>query len=275
MHGVGRLPGIVFLKFSRPLLSGPEPRVLRSIAARLMTTPSRNEYTDLLSMTVHELRSPISVVGGYLRMLLRNAPDPLTARQRKLIEAAEGSCGRLRELAQLLSDISKLDDGRLTLAQQPLELGALIAEVATHVHEANDRNVHLVLEGDPGPASISGDADRLRSAFRAVFQAILREKAGPATVVAARRHDRVDGVLHATVVVADAGAVQESYDRPRHAFNERRGGVALELALARRVIERHGGRLAAPAPVIPPDESGEEKDPLTRGSAIIMLPLTE
>jgi hypothetical protein len=78
-----------------------------------------------------------------------------------------------------------------------------------------------------------------------------------------------------TVIVADADSVQESYDRPRYVFNEKRGGVALELALARRVVEGHGGGIWAPAPVIPANEWGEEKDPLTRGAAIIVLPLTE
>jgi len=226
-------------------------------------------------MAAHELRSPMSVVGGYLRMVLRSSTDPLTAQQRKMLEEAEQSCGRLSELATLLSEISKLDDGRTTLSLEPLDLGALLSDVAGHVHEAQERDVHLALRGDPDPAPMSGDPVRLRSAFHAVFRAILREKAGPATVVAERRRETVDGRRVETVIVADVHSVQESYDRPRYLFNEKRGGVALQLALARRVFEGHGGGIWAPAPVLPADEWGEEKDPLTKGAAIIVLPLTE
>lgn len=240
-----------------------------------MTTSTRDDYAQLLSMTVHELNTPLSVVGGYLRMVLQYSPDPLTDQQRKLLTQAAESCGRLTELTRLLNDIGKLDDGRLSLSRTPVDLRSLIADVAEHVHEAEDRDVHLALQGDPGPAPMSGDAGRLRAAFHAVFRAILREKAGPATVVVDRRHGPVEGRPCATVIVADADAVQESYDRPRHLFNEKRGGVALELALARRVFEGHGGKIWAPKPTIPADETGEEKDPVTRGSAIIVLPLTE
>ncbi len=241
-----------------------------------MNQSLKDEYTDLLSMTVHEFRSPLTVVGGYLRMLLRGTAGPLNPHQLKLIEGAAESCGRLAELCNRLSEIGKLDDGREKLVKKPIELWELVADVAAHVHEARDRDVHLALQGDADPAPMSGDAQRLRSAFDAVFRAIVREKAGPATVVAERRRDRIDGRACACVIVADADAVQESYARPRYVFNEKRGGVALELSLARRVFEGHGGRIWAPAPVVPAHpETGEERDPLTRGSAIIVLPLTE
>lgn len=237
-----------------------------------MDSSTKEQYAQLLSLAVHEFRSPASVVGGYLRMLQRDSTEPLTPRQRKMIEEAEKSCARLVSLIAELSDIGKLDAGVITLGRQPLELGQLLADVAEHVHEARDRDVHLALQGDPGPSPISGDAGRLRSAFDAVFRALLREKAGPATVVAEHRRGSVDGRSCAIVIVADAGAVQESYERPRGVFNEKRGGVGLALPLARRVFEGHGGRIWSPAPA-GGDPSAD--DPLSRGSAIIVLPLTE
>jgi hypothetical protein len=121
-----------------------------------------------------------------------------------------------------------------------------------------------------------GDVARLRAAFDAVFRAVLREKVGPATVVAERRVAIVDGRQSAVVVVADAAGVQEAYARPRAVFNEKRGGLGLALPLARRVFEGHGGRIWSPAPNAPeaPEASGGN-DPLARASAIIALPLTE
>jgi signal transduction histidine kinase len=191
----------------------------------------------------------------------------MSERQRKMVDEAEKSCARLVALIAELSEIGKLDAGVVTLASQPIELFGLITDVAEHVHEARDRDVRLEVRGEGGNASVTGDVSRLRAAFDAIFRAILREKAGPAIVVADRRRERVDGRPCVIVVIAEDARVQEAYDRPRGAFDEKRGGLGLALPLARRVIEGHGGGLFAPA--------GAPDDPLSRGSAIVILPLTE
>ena len=130
---------------------------------------------------------------GYLRLVLREGGDPLTDQQRKMLTEAEKSCARFIAIVGELSDISKLDSGFLTLARQPLDVFALVGEVAEHVHEARDREVRLEVRGADTGASVTGDAERLRAAFHAIFRAILREKAGPVTVVAERRRLERDG----------------------------------------------------------------------------------
>jgi signal transduction histidine kinase len=229
--------------------------------------PQPEQYPPLLSLAVHELRTPASVVGGYLRMLQKDLGDPLSERQRKMIDEAEKSCARLVALIAELSDISKLDAGLTPLGKQPIDVFSLVAEVAGHVHEAKDRDVRLEVRGD-GTAPAVGDAVRLRSAFDAIFRAILREKGGPCTVIADRRRITDGGRPAAVVVVAEDGDVQSAYDRAPGAFDEKRGGLGLALPLARRVIEGHGGRIWSPAP------NGDD-DQMARGAAIVWLPVTE
>ena len=114
---------------------------------------------------------------------------------------------------------------------------------------------------------MTGDAERLRAAFHAIFRAILREKAGPVTVVAERRRLERDGQVSAVVVVADESDVQAVYDSSWELFDVKRGGLGLALPIARRVIEGHGGQIWTPAP-----SSGEDR---ARGSAVITVPITE
>jgi K+-sensing histidine kinase KdpD len=229
-----------------------------------MANSSVDGCPQLLSLAVHELRTPASVVGGYLRMLQRDSDQPLSERQRRMVDEAEKSCARLVSLIAEMSDIGKLDSGAIALARQPIDLFALVADVAEHVHEARDRDVHLALAGDAAAAPIVGDAARLRSAFDAIFRAILREKTGPTTVVADRRRTRVDDRRYAVIVVAESESVQAAYEAPAGAFDDRRGGLGLALPLARRVLEGLGGRVWSPAP-----------DHLARGSVLVALPLTE
>jgi signal transduction histidine kinase len=237
-----------------------------------MPSSTTENYPQLLSLAVHEFRTPASVVGGYLRMLQRDSDAALSERQRKMIEEAEKSCARLVGLIAELSDVGKLDSGAIALARQPLDVFALVADVAEHVHEARDREVMLTAKGDGDAASLQGDATRLRAAFDAVFRAILREKAGPCDVVAERRRVTRDGRPAAVVVVSEAATVAAAYERTPGTFDEKRGGMGLALPLARRVFEGHGGQLLAPSPE---GTSTVADDPIARGSAIIVLPLTE
>jgi signal transduction histidine kinase len=224
---------------------------------------------DLISLAVHELRTPLSVVGGYLRMVLRDLSSPIPDRERRMLEEAEKSCVRLGALVGELSDLGKLDDGRTTLKREPLDLFGMVARVAEGVHEAEDRGVRLEVRGDSDGASIEGDAGRLHGAFDAIFRAILREQVGPRTVVAARGRRSIDGTSSAVVIVADEESVQTAYDAPAEPFNDKRGGLGLLLPIATRVVRAHGGRVWAPALKTTTGETLAAR----QGAAIIAIPI--
>jgi len=225
-------------------------------------------YPPLLSLAVHEFRTPASVVGGYLRMLQRDGGDPLTAQQRKMIEEAEKSCARLVTMFGQLSKIGKLDSGALSLSRQPIDVFTLAADVAELVHEGEDREVHLTVRGEGAGAVINGDASRLRAAFEGIFRAILREKIGPCSVTVDRRLVTADGGTSAVVVIAEDAHVKTAYNSAAGDFDIMRGGLGLALPLARRVIEGLGGRLWSPA-------STGGDDARARGSAVMSFPITE
>jgi signal transduction histidine kinase len=222
-------------------------------------SPSGESYAQLLSLAVHEFRTPASVVGGYLRMLQRDADTPLSERQRRMIDEAERSCQRLVSLNAELSEIQKIDSDLLELAQQGFDAFPAMAEAAQGVHEAEDRNVRLVVRGESAGASMQGDETRLQRAFATIFRASLREMPADTTVVAERRIDKHDGQESAILIVADEPNVQASYEADPVPFDEKRGGLGLALPIARRIIERHRGRIWSPAG--------------SRATAIISLPV--
>src|SRR5688572_21429366 len=101
---------------------------------------------QMVSLAVHELRTPVTVVSGYLRMLLREQGGPLTDKQRKMLEEADRSCARIGTLVSEMSELGKLESGELPLARMPFDLAALVAEVAAEMH-VNDRGVHVEVRG--------------------------------------------------------------------------------------------------------------------------------
>jgi signal transduction histidine kinase len=224
-------------------------------------------YSRLLSLAVHEFRTPASVVGGYLRMLQRDGEAPLSDRQRKMIDEAEKSCARLVGLIGELSEISKLDGGTAPFKDEPVDLFQLIREMAAGVHEAGERDVHLSVRGEESGARLNADPMRIRTAFDAFFRAILREQPGQATVVADCR--RADAGA-AVIVVARDTDVQLTYDAPRAPLDEKRGGLGLVVPIACRIVARYGGSVWSPA------LAGQSESGLTgRSALIISFPLAE
>ena len=223
-------------------------------------TPRNESYTELLSLAVHELRTPAGVVGGYLRMLQRDQ-TPLSELQRKMVDEAERSCQRLIALIAELSEIQKLDANLVELARQELDAFPVMAEAAQGVREPDERSVRLEVRGKPAGASMQGDVIRLRAAFAAIYRASLREMPANTTVIVDRRLDRRQGVQSAVLIIAAEENVQAAYDAEPVPFDEKRGGLGLALPIACRVIERHRGRIWSPA-------GG-------RASAIVSLRLSE
>src|SRR4029453_11658227 len=139
-------------------------------------------YIQLLSLAVHELRTPASVVGGYLRMLQRETDSPLSDRQLKMISEAERSCQRLVALIAELSEIQKLDANLAALGTHTFDLFPMVEEMAKGVHEPPDRGEKVECRGPSPGASVRGDLGRLQQAFTAIFRAIVREMPADARI---------------------------------------------------------------------------------------------
>jgi len=199
-----------------------------------------------MSLAVHELRTPVTVVGGYLRMLLREQAGPLTERQRKMLEEAERSCSRLGALVSEMSDFGKLEAGELTLARQEVDIAGLIAELAGGMLEGADRGVRLEVRGVDEPVPMTGDRTRLSAALKALLHAALRERGEPGAIIVECSTEGRNGQRYALVRIGDETALPlltAPPDETMPAYDVWRGGLGLALPVARRVIEGHGGTL--------------------------------
>jgi hypothetical protein len=223
------------------------------------------EYADLLSLAAHEFRAPANVVSGYLRMLQHDTVHPLSERQRQMIDEAQKSCARLVALISELGEVANLDTDSFVLNVERFDLFQLIREVAEDLHQAEDRNVQLQLRGETAGASVSGDRVRLSGAFSAFFRAMLREQPSASIAAVDRILVRHEDGASAVVVVAPEGDLQHAYEAPAVPFDEVRGGLGLALPIARRVIERHGGRVWTPAINVSHDQ-------VAQSAVIVSLP---
>jgi signal transduction histidine kinase len=208
-----------------------------------------------MSLAVHELRTPVTVVAGYLRMLLREQAGPLSEKQKKMLEEADRSCSRLGALVAEMSEFGKLEGGELALAHQDFDLATVVVELASGLHDGEDRGVHLEanvsIPAGMKEITVTGDRARIAAAIRALMQSAVRERVEPG-ILSVRCSVATDRERWAVVAIGD-GAIVPEMERaalePPASFDEWRGGLGLALPVARRVIEKHGGAVwCAPGP---------------------------
>ena len=202
------------------------------------------KWPRLLSLSVHEFRTPITVVAGYIRMLLKDRAGPLSDPQRRLLEEAEKSCGRLSALVAEMSDLANLEAGTAALNRGDVDLQTLLADVVAALPGAPDQEKRVDLAANGNRRPVSGDAARLKTAFTALLMALRRELVTSDTLYVRQDARQQNGRDECWISFGD----REQIDRLEglepsslQTFDEWRGGCGLSLAIARRIFDAHGG----------------------------------
>jgi len=215
-----------------------------------MKTPADTQLSRLLSLGSHELRTPISVVAGYLRMVLKDPAGTLDERYRRMLEDAEKSCARLSVLVAEMSDLAALEAGTASFKTSPIDVQELLKEAIARLPPLTDRKVEVELASGAAPAIIHGDKPRLLSATTAILHALRREVVTSDKLFVNERVAPFGGGLASWIEIADAEnieGVRGSDAKDLTTFDEWRGGCGLSLAVARRIVERHQGAMWSPA----------------------------
>lgn len=221
------------------------------------------ECPRLLSLAVHEFRTPMTVVAGYIRMLLKDRGGPLNDQQRRLLEEAEKSCARLSALLAEMSELGALEKRTATFNRSTVDLRALLRDSIEGLPDVPERDVAIDIATGDGPAPLQGDPVRLKAAFIALLHSLRREVVVSPRLLVRESTRRVDGRVASWIAIGDEeqiGALQSASAESLVAFDEWRGGCGMSLPIARRVIDAHGGAVWSPP-------TG------AKTAAVIMMPL--
>jgi signal transduction histidine kinase len=202
---------------------------------------------DLVANVSHELRTPISAIRARLENLLDGVEkvDPRT------LEAMLAQTERLGRLVDQLLELSRLESGDLRLRPEPVMLDELVSEVVAELEVVRaDRHVQLSGQLSGDLPVILADRERVHQVlFNLLDNALRFTPAGGEVRVTAERHNgSVD------VHVWDSGPgispehlprLFERFYRVDPARSRDDGGTGIGLAIARSVVEAHGGRIWA------------------------------
>jgi len=218
---------------------GELARAFNRMAARLAEVD--RVRSELVANVSHELRTPITAVQAVLENLVDGVEpaDPETLRT--MLKQVE----RLGALVAQLLDLSRLESGAVPLQRRRFALQPLLEDAAGETR-LRSTDVTVSVAVDPADAVVDGDPARVHQVVANLLDNAVRHSPAGGTVELRATRDRA-GV---TIEVSDEGAgiseedkykVFERFYRADSARSSKDGGAGLGLAIARWIVDLHGG----------------------------------
>ena len=224
--------------------------LVREQAARAEAEAANRAKDEFLATLSHELRTPLTAILGWSR-LIRSGDLP-AGTVAGALETVERNAKAQSQLIDDLLDVSRIITGKLRLDSRPVEIAGIISAAVESVRPAADaKNILLKVELEPLPGPLLGDAFRLQQvAWNLLSNAVKFTPDGGRVEVRLRNVDsRVEVTVEDTGQGIDPDFLPHVFDRFRQAdgtTTRRHGGLG--LAIARHLVELHGGSIRADSP---------------------------
>ena len=214
---------------------------------RELETASRHKSEFLANMS-HELRTPLNAIIGFSQVLRDGLFGEVNAKQEEYLEDILTSGHHLLALINDVLDLSKVEAGQVQLELAPFSIEDALERGVSMVREQATRNgVQVTLHANDGLHVVTGDERRVRQViFNLLSNAVKFTSAGGSVDVTATR---ANGEVRVSVADTGPGITEDDLDRIFEEFQQTEAGArqhegtGLGLALSKRFVEMHGGRI--------------------------------
>lgn len=197
----------------------------------------------------HDLRSPLTVIGGYIESMRDGVLQPTPER----LNAVHDEVQHLERLVEDLRTLSLADAGELSLNPTTISPQRFLKQVqAAYQHAAGRKNLTLTTTADPGLPNFSADPDRVMQVLGNLVSNAIRHTPEGGRIAVSGERGAVSSSPSVVFTVADTGSGIPAEDMPRifdrfyRVDDSRHGGEGesgLGLAIAKSIVEMHGGTI--------------------------------
>jgi signal transduction histidine kinase len=207
---------------------------------------------EFVSVASHELKTPLSVIKGYVSLLQEGIYGDVPEAQRKVLRSVSDQGDRLGRLIQQLLDISRFEAGGMRIEPRPIRLGSFLLELATSFEALSVPNqIEFQLEAAPGlPERIEADPDRLNEVVGNLLSNAFKFTPRGGSIWLRALPDE-GGVIFEVqdtgigIPVSQLPRIFEKFFQVENAAQPKSIGSGLGLAISREIVEAHGGTITA------------------------------
>jgi PAS domain S-box-containing protein len=209
---------------------------------------SNRRKDQFLATLSHELRTPMTAVLGWARMLKMGLSE---TEAREATDAIERNAAIQAQLIDDVLDVSRIVAGKMTFHPLPIELGPVLRAAMTTVHPAaTAKGIEILASVPPLLSRILGDEGRLQQIIWNLLSNAVKftPRGGTITV----RAEQIGSILRLTVKDTGRGIEPEYLSHAFEPFTQEDAsmtrsheGIGLGLSIVRSLVELHGGRIRA------------------------------
>jgi two-component system, NtrC family, sensor kinase len=214
--------------------------------SRELEAASRHKSEFLANMS-HELRTPLNAISGFSQVLRKQLFGAINDKQAEYLDDILASARHLLSLIDDVLDLAKVEAGQIELKVAPFSLPETLERGVVIIRERATKGGVAISLATDGVGTVVGDERRVRQVvFNLLSNAVKFTPAGGEINVSAAQ---VDGEVQVSVRDTGPGIAPDDQQRIFEEFQQaeagkaQREGTGLGLALSRRLVELHGGRI--------------------------------
>lgn len=205
--------------------------------------------TQFLANMSHELRTPLNSIIGFSEMLYDELYGPLNATQKEYLEIILSSARHLLQIISDILDLSRIEQGKITLSKQEVSLAELVHSVESIIRpQAENRRLSLLTLLPGSLPTVSVDPTRIKQVLYNLLSNAVKftPPGGTITIKADCNKQEVAVTVEDTgigIKKEDQARVFDEFYQAESLYEKKFEGVGLGLPLSKRLIELHNGRI--------------------------------
>ena len=234
----------------------------RKVAERTQELTVANEKLEeasqlksqFLANVNHELRTPVSAIIGYARLVLRATEGQIAPLQSENLRDLLNNAERLLNQIDSLLDFAKIEAGKMEVHVQPVNVNEVIqAAISTIEQSLNGSSVRIIREIDPGIAALNTDREKLRQiVLNLLDNAVKFTEQGEIKIAASQQNGSFKLAVSDTgigIEKEDLNKIFEEFHRGDSSSTKKYRGTGLGLAIVKQFVNLLGGEVAVESEV--------------------------
>jgi signal transduction histidine kinase len=209
---------------------------------------------QFILVTQHHLRTPLTIIKGYIQSLLITPPQEFSGQTKNILEKVNRGADRLTSLVNDLLDISQMQVGKNILKKEELDLKPMIEEIFTDMSGELDRK-KITRTMDIQEIRLQLDPVRIKGAFMNLIDNAVKycNEGGTITVKGIKATNENKDIYRLSIQDTGIGLTESErdhiftqyFERGEEAEKLNKTGRGIGLIITKNIVEAHGGKIYA------------------------------